>query len=826
MTTTADAPTTATHGNGRPATDPIDLEVLRSRLEAIGEQAALAVEHTAISPTVTESKDYSVTILDPQGDLIVGAGMVLFHFGAAVARGEGDHRPLRRHHGPGRRVLRQRPAQRRGAAPPGRHGPAADLPEGELVGWVGLSAHMMDMGGMVVGSFAPQATECYQEGLRCPPVRLFRKGEEMTDVWDILINNIRMSDLVEMDLRGLVAGCHFAQEQVVGLVDSIGRDRFADSLRAIRDLTEAEMRRRILALEDGVYRSTSWTEFDDEFFEIPCTLTVDGDHMIFDFEGASPQTDHYFNSKPYIIAAEFLVMLAHRMARDLPFNEGIFAPVELRCPEGTVVNANPPAPIAAAHMHVGLNAADVAMQAFNLALGRLAGITGPALPGRGRLRVGPRQQPVVLAAARRLDRRLPGLRRQLGGRLGRPRPRRDGPRAQPGRHRRRRAPSPTSRSSSRGTRSCSSSAGPGPGAGGAGVHRAGGGNQLSLRPHGVDQINGTMFGMRRWLPLQGMAGGSPGACNEFLVHRTDGTVEELDPNSAGTPLFEGDSFQMRLSSGGGFGDALDRDPESVAVDVAAGRFSAEDAASIYGTVLTADGDGRRGGHRSAAPRAHGGSAWPRPKPAPRPQGDRQAPASDEPSFPLYPGVAQRGNLAYAEESGQVLAESPHHWTDGCPVLEERRWPDGVPTWSSAPTSTRSRAGPCTSRWRWPTVLDPLRSIRAAGPAQPDAGPRLHPERGLTCTTCSSRVGRSSTAQDDRATPLTSRSPRADRVDRRDDGCRPPHDRRHGFDRVPRVHRCPHALRRAGPVGPDALPLAAPRCHHRGRRQLRDFAGAR
>jgi N-methylhydantoinase B len=100
-------------------------------------------------------------------------------------------------------------------------------------------------------------------------------------------------------------------------------------------------------------------------------LTVDGDHIILAFEGASPQTDHYFNSKPNIIAAEFVVMLAHRMARDLPFNEGIFTPIELRCPEGTIVNANPPAPIAAAYMHVDLNAADVAMQALNLALGAL-----------------------------------------------------------------------------------------------------------------------------------------------------------------------------------------------------------------------------------------------------------------------------------------------------------------------------------------------------------------------------------------------------------------------------------------------------------------------
>ncbi len=675
MTTTADAPS-ATHGNGRPATDPIDLEVVRSRLEAIGEQAALAVDHTAISPTITESKDFSVTIMDPQGDLIVGAGMVLFHFGAASYSVKATIARFGDTMAPGDVFFANDPHNGGGLHPQDVMIQQPIFHEGDLVGWVGLSAHMMDMGGMVVGSFAPQATECYQEGIRCPAVRLFRKGEEMTDVWDILVNNIRMSDIVEMDLRGLVAGCHSAQEQVVGLIDSIGRDRFTDSLRAIRELTEAEMRRRILALEDGVYKSTSWTEYGDEFYEIPCTLTVEGDHMILDFEGASPQTDHYFNSKPYIIAAEFLVMLAHRIARDLPFNEGIFAPVELRCPEGTVVNANPPAPIAAAHMHVGLNAADVAMQAFNLALG--ASPESPArryLAGAGfESALGNNLWSWQLPDGS-TDAFLAFDGNWVGGSAGRER---DG--MDLGRN-----PVGIDAEGSIADIEILESWYPllfterraRPGAGGAGVHRAGGGTQLSLRPHGVDQINGTMFGMRRWLPLQGIAGGSPGACNEFLVYRSDGTIDELDPNSAGTPLFEGDSFQMRLSSGGGFGDALDRDPESVAVDVAAGRFSADDAASIYGTVLTTDGDvdvAATAARRASARQERLAQA----KPAPRPQGDRQAPASDEPSFPLYPGVAQRGNLAYAEESGQVLAESPHHWTDGCPVLEERRWPEGGP----------------------------------------------------------------------------------------------------------------------------------------------------
>ena len=217
-----------------------------------------------------------------------------------------------------------------------------------------------------------------------------------------------------------------------------------------------------------------------------------------------------------------------------------------------------------------------------------------------------------------------------------------------------------------------------PGVDGAGVHRAGGGTQLSFRPHGIDQINGTMFGMRRWMPLQGIAGGSPGSCIEFFVHRPDGTFDELDPNSAGTLVREGESFQMRLPCGGGFGDALDREPASVAADVAAGRFSAEDAARIYGTVLHSDGSVEVDATAAARERLRR-DRLDRATTAVCPLRTEHAPLQrDAPAHPLYPGVVQQGPRAYAEESGELLAEAPNHWTDGCPVLEDRRWPDAGP----------------------------------------------------------------------------------------------------------------------------------------------------
>lgn len=655
--------------------DPIDLEVLRSRLEAIGEQSAAAVEHTAISPVVTESKDYSFTLLDAEGGLIIGAGQIEFHFGAAS---QAVKATITRHGdtiAAGDLFIANDPHNGGGLHPQDVMVQRPIFLGERRVAWVVLSAHLMDLGGMVMGSFAPDATECYQEALRLPPVRLFRRGEEVTDVWDVFRNNVRLAQLVEMDLRSLVAGCHVAQERVAAVVDSVGEERFVESLRAIRELTESEMRRRIEAIEDGVYRATSWTEFDEEFYEIPCTLTVDGDRMVFDFEGASPQTTHFFNSKPYIIESEFVAMLAARMARDLPYNEGVFAPLELRCPEGTIVNARPPAPIAAAHMHVALNAAEVALQTVRLALG--ASPDAPArrwLTGWGFESAIGNQVWSWLLPDGSADAFVVLDGNWVGGSGG---TERDG--LDLGRNLvggdidgfftdieilESWYPLLFTEKRSR------------PGVAGAGAHRAGGGNQMTFAPHGIDQMFGTLFGMRRWLPLEGAAGGAPGACNEFLVHHADGSVEQVDVNTSGVVVPAGESFQMRLASGGGFGDPLHRDPDDVSVDVASGRFSVDDAVAVYGVVIGDDGrvdapatdEQRQVIRRSRLDRA---------RPAAQPVSDADAGAAPAGAdAPLYPGVVQRGAVAWSERSGAPLAVAPAHWTDGCPVLEEKRWDDG------------------------------------------------------------------------------------------------------------------------------------------------------
>src|SRR5205807_2502115 len=128
------------------------------------------------------------------------------------------------------------------------------------------SGHMVDMGGLAPGSFAPDARECYQEGVRIPPVRLLNRGEPVGDLWSLILNNVRQRDVVEMDLKSLVAGTHVAAEKVLALA----------------------------------------------------------------------------------------VRVHQLLAHDVRFTDAVLRALRVIAPEGSIVNARPPAPVAAAHMHVGL----------------------------------------------------------------------------------------------------------------------------------------------------------------------------------------------------------------------------------------------------------------------------------------------------------------------------------------------------------------------------------------------------------------------------------------------------------------------------------------
>src|SRR5215467_11336810 len=168
--------------------DTVTLEVIRNRLQHLTQEMSAAIVKTAVSPVISEARDFSCILYDADGHIVANAATVPFHFGVcadaiATVRSRfariapGDVFLANDPHDSGglhlQDVVVMRPIFR------GR----------TRIGWACTSGHMIDMGGLVPGSFAPNARECYQEGVRVPPVRLLRGGEPVADVWNLILNN-------------------------------------------------------------------------------------------------------------------------------------------------------------------------------------------------------------------------------------------------------------------------------------------------------------------------------------------------------------------------------------------------------------------------------------------------------------------------------------------------------------------------------------------------------------------------------------------------------------------------------------------------------------
>jgi N-methylhydantoinase B len=655
--------------------DPIALELLRSRLQAVAEEGAISVERTAISPVITECRDYSCTLLEADASMIVAGGAITHHFGIcgpAVRVTMGVHGDTI---APGDVFFSNDPYNGGGLH---AQDVVVQMPvfvDGILTAWVVNSGHLIDLGGMVFGSWSPAATECYQEALRFPPVRLLRAGVEQSDVWGILRTNVRLADMVEMDLRSLVAGCSVAAEKLASIAVKMGREEFVAGVAQLRRLAEAEMRRRIAQLADGEYRYTMWTEWHDELFEIPCALTVDGDELRFDYEGAPPQSSHFFNSQPHIVTSGIVGDISDLLTYDLPLNEGMFAPVTVHCPPGSVLDSAPPAPVASAHCDVALAASTAAAECVMMA------ITASGTSDVAHLITGPiASTSLAIQTWAYVTEAGPDGWMMLDGAMG----------GASGAHDR----DGTDLSNFMVSRKQIMEAidveglesvypvlvdfkkvrG---GGFGAGRFRGGGGCHMQIQPHGVPEIIGQLLAIRERLPLNGAAGGRPGATCEFTLHQPDGSSTPLPGKSSDVSVPAGVSVEFRLASAGGYGDPLDRDPDQVASDVRRGRITRDDALACYGVLVTVEGrpETRATAQtRDEARRQRLASASPAVAPV-----DSPARPDDlsQPGQPLFVGVERRGATAVAEESGALLAHTPGSWTDGCPTIESALTPGFV-----------------------------------------------------------------------------------------------------------------------------------------------------
>ena len=365
-------PDTGRHaGRDGGAVDPITLEIISSALRSITDETFVALTKSAYSTNIKERRDHSTAIMDPNGRLIAEAAQALpIHIASMnglvaclLEKFRGDIHE-------GDLFIANDPHTAGGTHLPDIGYALPVFVDGGLFGFVANVAHHADIGGMAPGSMAGGMSEIFQEGLRIPVIKLFRRGELQSDILDLLLLNVRVPEERRGDHYAQIAACRLGARRLLEVVDHYSTGVIRTAFDEIVARTERRLRAAIAEVPDGRYTFEDVMDGDGvETVDIPIRLEVviAGDRAHFDFAGTSPQVKGNVNVTMNATRASVCYALKAMLDPDVPNNEGVLAVAEIVAEPGTMLNAGFPAPVAS-RAHTCQRIIDVVLGAFRDAL--------------------------------------------------------------------------------------------------------------------------------------------------------------------------------------------------------------------------------------------------------------------------------------------------------------------------------------------------------------------------------------------------------------------------------------------------------------------------
>ena len=335
--------------------DPVTLQILWQRLITLMDEVDIALVRTAFSTIVGETRDFACLIMDGQGRSIAQSQLSSPAFTCSLPKAA-------------RHMLDVFPPE---TLVPGdvlvtndpwlAHGHKPDVVlvsplfvDGRPVAYLGTVAHVADIGGRRDEMIA---RDMHEEGLMIPPAKLYEAGEPSRLLFSLIEANVRTPRLVIGDLMAIVGSHGLGAQRFAELVDDYGADAFAAAAEQILDLSETTMRQAIAALPAGRYRHAVRADGFGQPLDIVVEIAIAGDEISVDLTGSSPGTpDISINCVPNVTHAHVIYPLKCALVPHLPNNEGLFRPISVTAPEGSVFNAVKPAPVkarskASYHLH-------------------------------------------------------------------------------------------------------------------------------------------------------------------------------------------------------------------------------------------------------------------------------------------------------------------------------------------------------------------------------------------------------------------------------------------------------------------------------------------
>jgi N-methylhydantoinase B len=357
----------------RPSPTPVELEVFRHLFTAIAEEMGAALKRAAYSPNIKERRDYSCAVFDPAGTAIAVGDHMPVHLGAMPMSVEAalvDLGPL----APGDVACSNDPFRGGTHIPDVTLLSAVHTPAGALLGYVACRAHHSDMGGSTPGSM-PLAREIYEEGVRIPPVRLYRAGERNDELWRVLLANVRTPRERAGDLDAQLAALATGRARLIEIASRRGVEQTLGAMESLIVYADRLVAAGVAMIPDGRYVAEDFLE-DDGFgsgpIPIRAQISVKGSTLEIDFAGTSHQVPGGVNAVAAITssAARYVVrcLVEALIGEPLPAGGGSMRAVSLVLPEASVVNASAPAAVAAGNVETSQRITDVLFAAFAQAL--------------------------------------------------------------------------------------------------------------------------------------------------------------------------------------------------------------------------------------------------------------------------------------------------------------------------------------------------------------------------------------------------------------------------------------------------------------------------
>ncbi len=561
--------------------DPVTLAVIQNGLQQVCDEMDLCFSRAAFSPVIAEADDRSDGIYDPVDGSLIAQGQLglpvfvgtmqfstrtLIEFikeGRCQPPKEGDIYIVNDPYLGGTHLMDVRFAM-------------PVYVEGEIFCWLSNTGHWPDIGGAVPGGFSAKATAVEQEGLRLPPVKLFKRGVMDLEIYAIICSNIRVADQRIGDIKAQAAALSVGKSRLETLLQRYGISTVKGAIDELKKRAAAQMRARIDPIPDGAYRGVAYVDSDGVINEpLTIDLTIekrDGD-LFFDFSKSSPPCQGPMNSVLATTLSSVYLAMRH-IFPDVPINAGAFEPLHISDPDGTFLHAHYPRPVSGCAAEVSQRIAEAVFAALvpilpdkvtaapagtsgNFALGGydplkdrsfvMYQLTGGGYGGHvdhdgltnGCSTIGISKTPPIEV----MEQVFPVLYRHYALREG---------------------------------------------SGGAGRQRGGFGVSYAVELRRGEATASFVMDHGRFGP-QGVLGGADGMPNSVTVWRDDEPY--IPPHLSKDQdirIKSGDHVDVGTPGGGGYGLASERDPAAVLHDVQMGYYTVEQALDLFGVTISAD----------------------------------------------------------------------------------------------------------------------------------------------------------------------------------------------------------------------------------------------